>query len=682
LKKYILMITLLITIQLITADIDYYPQLIVAELLTASWSGDADEAYTGIQEIMNNYHYGEVIPVRYYTEQNSGQYSSPSVENLIDDYSPSVFPSLIVNGTSRVSGTNVPVNTGLPYHALIEKDYYNTVPIKVEILDFNNTTGYVEVLITMLSGSESLQNATARFILIEDDVDINVTNLARLVEQQTFSLTGQNNTVSLNTTLTINPSWDENNLRALVYVSDSTGQIIQAASTYATPTKFIRAAVPNQRIDIGPSAGLFEVDYFALFNWGEDIDLTISVQIDNAPPSWFLTYCDDDGLCYFGPLDFSLQSGEEDKFHANIIPDSIGMMDYHFLVQSDDFAEDYLIPFRFITNDVDYLIIDGDGWSDYETYTAAVLEDIDHSYGIWDTGFADLNNMITQNFNHILWITGEREPALTEQEIGFLSNYLDNGNNLFITGQNIGKDLVLNPLYSNLVFYNDHLNALLISESTDIRQINGVAGDYISDGLSFSIEGGDGADNQQNPEVINAYQQNGTETFYYEDNSVAGIRSASTANNSKIVYLAFGYEAIDNHDDRRDLLSNVLNWFEVTSTDDLINPSDLPNIQLFPSYPNPFNLNQTGELDKGQRFVTIPFTNDGEKLSDDVSIIIYNIRGQRIKTLTDIKPMDKNDYYVTWDGKDETNKQVVSGIYFYSLSFGYETQIRKMLLIK
>ncbi len=100
---------------------------------------------------------------------------------------------------------------------------------------------------------------------------------------------------------------------------------------------------------------------------------------------------------------------------------------------------------------------------------------------------------------------------------------------------------------------------------------------------------------------------------------------------------------------------------------------------LFQNYPNPFS-----------QLTTISF-NFTEKDAKNAKIIIYNIKGQKIKTLR-ITPLDfaRDDFIyglrnnqVVWDGKNESGESVDPGVYFYQLKFnnGY-SQTKKMLLLK
>ena len=64
-----------------------------------------------------------------------------------------------------------------------------------------------------------------------------------------------------------------------------------------------------------------------------------------------------------------------------------------------------------------------------------------------------------------------------------------------------------------------------------------------------------------------------------------------------------------------------------------------------------------------------------------VNIEVYNIRGQRVKTLV-------NDYFpagehsVMWDGKDENGHAVSSGMYLYRMTAGEYSETRRMVLMK
>ncbi len=88
---------------------------------------------------------------------------------------------------------------------------------------------------------------------------------------------------------------------------------------------------------------------------------------------------------------------------------------------------------------------------------------------------------------------------------------------------------------------------------------------------------------------------------------------------------------------------------------------------LAQNHPNPFN-------PETQITYALP---EGSK----VTLVIFNILGQRVRTLVD-EQQDPGYKTVTWDGKDEKGHEVASGIYFYRLKAGDYGQVKKMVVLK
>lgn len=96
--------------------------------------------------------------------------------------------------------------------------------------------------------------------------------------------------------------------------------------------------------------------------------------------------------------------------------------------------------------------------------------------------------------------------------------------------------------------------------------------------------------------------------------------------------------------------------------------NEVPNsFQLSQNYPNPFNSS----------------TAVNYQLSEDshVLIKIYNARGQEIKSLVD-EYKTAGYYTVQWNGRDNYNNQVGSGIYLYRIYAGNHIYTKKMAILK
>jgi len=90
-------------------------------------------------------------------------------------------------------------------------------------------------------------------------------------------------------------------------------------------------------------------------------------------------------------------------------------------------------------------------------------------------------------------------------------------------------------------------------------------------------------------------------------------------------------------------------------------------VQLSPAFPNPFNLETTFEY-------TLP-------AAAEVSMIVFNIKGQKIRTIVDgwQSPGIKT---ARWNGRDEAGHEVGSGSYFVRLVAGNHIIVQKITLQK
>ncbi len=90
-------------------------------------------------------------------------------------------------------------------------------------------------------------------------------------------------------------------------------------------------------------------------------------------------------------------------------------------------------------------------------------------------------------------------------------------------------------------------------------------------------------------------------------------------------------------------------------------------ISGFSAYPNPFNPD-----------VRIAFN---LAVGDDVELNIYNLRGQKVRTLQKGK-LSGGNHVLRWDGRDDSGRGVGSGIYFARIQSKKETRTIKLTLIK
>jgi uncharacterized membrane protein (UPF0182 family) len=90
--------------------------------------------------------------------------------------------------------------------------------------------------------------------------------------------------------------------------------------------------------------------------------------------------------------------------------------------------------------------------------------------------------------------------------------------------------------------------------------------------------------------------------------------------------------------------------------------------RLEQNYPNPFNPQTTIAFSLKERA--------------RVKVDVYNVAGALVKTLVDETRAAGSYEDVRWDGRNNANQAVSSGVYFYKLVTNNFSQTKKMVLLK
>ena len=97
--------------------------------------------------------------------------------------------------------------------------------------------------------------------------------------------------------------------------------------------------------------------------------------------------------------------------------------------------------------------------------------------------------------------------------------------------------------------------------------------------------------------------------------------------------------------------------------------SGLPASFSLHNYPNPFN-----------SATVIQFSL--RKAAEDLSVLIYNTKGQLVKTLFFGRHVPPGIHEVRWQGTDEHGRSAPSGVYCCVMKAGSRRKVRKMLLVR
>ncbi|MBU8920287.1 MAG: T9SS type A sorting domain-containing protein [Bacteroidales bacterium] len=224
--------------------------------------------------------------------------------------------------------------------------------------------------------------------------------------------------------------------------------------------------------------------------------------------------------------------------------------------------------FEVMIGDIPILLVDDDAGSNYDDYFSTALLNNGYLFDKWsedDLGYPSVALM--NKYSAIVWLTGISGDIEAENRTS-ISGYLELGGRMLMSGQDIGWQLNNEGFVAEIVFYNAYMHADYIQDDSGFRTLTGISGDPIGDGLSFGIGGGDGSGNQDWPSEIEP-RTGASGILEYSAGTEAGLRYAGF---HRMVYLAFGLEAINTSSVRDTLMARSLEWL-VDTWPDLEQPS-------------------------------------------------------------------------------------------------------------
>lgn len=350
----------------------------------------------------------------------------------------------------------------------------------------------------------------------------------------------------------------------------------------------------------------------------------------------------------------SSATNESDRFIW--YADSISPTWVYFYIEWESTPESYnqADTFRILFGFPDLVLVDDDNGENYEVFYEKALDSLNL---VWDTWCVEDQGGLTQDrllaCSTLIWFTGDDSlTTLTIEDQSRLSNFLDSGGKLFLTGQDIGKDI------GSMPFYSDYLRAQFSSDNSHEFGVIGVAGDPIGNGLQFSIAAGDGANNQHSPDVISPLQADSCFEYRYGIGA-CGVRYE---NSYRLVYLSFGFEGIYSTEARVELMARVLSWFGYPVG--IKTPEEVSyTYQNVIVFPNPFS-----------RFTNILFSIPRRSR---VSLKLYDIQGRLVKTIIE-KEMDSGIHRLVWN----RGNNLPNGVYFYRFVTPESQQAGKIILLR
>lgn len=286
-----------------------------------------------------------------------------------------------------------------------------------------------------------------------------------------------------------------------------------------------------------------------------------------------------------------------------------------------------------------------------------------------------------EDFDIVIWILldeSTEDETFSAVEQMLIANYLDNGGKFFVSGSEIGWDLVEKGSTTDKEFYKKYLKAKYISDAPNNQSKTYYTLEVVPESFyaalnenTFNFDNGThGSIDVDWPDAIEPLSDS-TPLFKYKNtNNYAGVAYwglfSLPVNPGKVIYFSFPFESIYPAETRKNVWEIAYSYlsYEPTVSQDINYPK---NFSLSQNYPNPFNSETIFEY-------FIP-ENENKK-SENVQIIIYDMLGQVVEVLVD-KKQSSGIHNVKFSAKN-----LPSGVYFYQVKTDRFSATKKMILLR
>ena len=573
-------------------------------------------------------------------------------------------PTTIWNGTVWSVGAGPETTTGLGYRAIIESllDDPSYFKVTINSFDFTPPTGSVDLDIEVMEDVPDISQMNVRMCLTEDGLIFNSEEHNDVNREMpadtpiTVNTLGQIQNVQAN--FAVDPTWT-GPLKLVTFIQDDADKkVIASTSTNPNPDYSLRYYALGQRGMVAPVFASMIFDKFRVYNMGNVTDdFTAEITLEGECGDWIANLCDD-AMCYGPTFTATLAPGEFFELHPDIISFSSGYAKAIVtLTQTGAPGSERALIYMGITDDIEILLVDDDGVETYEAYFIDALQANNHQFALWDRNSALLDEVMLANFDVVIWNVGWAFPTFDEDDRAALAAYLDNGGALFASGQDIGWELH-DQGGASYAWYQTYLHAIFINDDTNNYTLDYVHTDPVSHYIDLEIQGGDGANNQDYPSDIDPADGNTHVIWTYDASRNGAIRADD--GNHRVVYTAFGWEAVNNAEDRHESMDRIVTWLRTGAS---AAEEELPAPRLaLRSFPTPV---RTG----ANVHFTLP-------MAGEANLSVYGPDGRVIHELASGN-LTAGNHVMSWDATG-----VPAGIYYYRLDTAGQSVTSKTVVIQ
>ncbi|MCB0514964.1 MAG: Omp28-related outer membrane protein [Chitinophagales bacterium] len=484
---------------------------------------------------------------------------------------------ILVSETTQDNTRNVTVNIKSMDTWSAEGNWKLRVAVVEKEINYTSAPGS--------NGEKYFPNVFRQFLTVED-----------------FTAAALGNTNTYNFSYDLDETWVPENIYVVAFVQNEDSKYIENSGASNDPSWYLR--ISDNAFKKG-EPGSTTSFLGQIVNNGPAGDYELS--LESATNDW-VGYFIIDGQNY-NPNQantISLAANSTTPVFINVIPnDNSGI--YNFRLKMRSPQEDYAYNNALVTliSNVHDLVVNnaesGEGSTDTNIfdgtyYTNGLIAAGNTHYGA--TAIATFSNAykagILDDVYNIYLNIGWTFPAFTDEEVVILGQFLDNGGNLLVAGQDVAWDTfdtasgAANGTQNTREFVYNYLGVDFVDDGGSTNaSIHSISTDPIFGNVGSSDIFAAFTSSYYYPDVIKLADGISTASaiFDYNDNSslVCGIRNESA--NYKTVYIAIGMEMVENESVRNDIITKAHNWFY--DGVEIIGFENLNNEQAVGIYPNP-----------------------------------------------------------------------------------------------
>ena len=516
----------------------------------------------------------------------------------------------------------------------------------------------------------SLTGIQATLFLAESNLYYNPTHtfdhVTRKIYSQGITLTNVGDSVSVQTTMTLSPTWNPAKFEVIAIVQQTapTKEVYQAAALPFLLDYQVSFAPRLTSVPGGSGEAIFTGKVKNVSALADT--LTLSMDTGFGWPVAFRV--GSDPTWYTDPRALPLAAGDSAAVTVKVTTDNVKRIGAgNFQCRSAVSERLGSVQLQVYNKAYAILFVDDDGSNSDETPFTTAFGQLGYLYENWDVhnGHANMTPSASNmaGFDVVVWQAGYAGTALGTDAQSALMAYLDAGGSLYMSSMDL-----TNTIHPPDVFAVTYLG--MASRILNVKGYTaiGVPGDPITAGMSIPLTFTDVAFNK----VDNVTPTITAHTIFFNENGCSNALANQLAGGGRVVFNTIVQNAFapsgPSPNNNKVVIQNAVAWLvgqDLTSTPD--GPAVVSRLTVAP---NPF----TGSTDV--RFSLSPRASAGA-----VRLTMIDVTGRRVRTLVDGR-MGPGTQLLRWNGSDDLGRALPSGIYFTRLQTAEGTKTQKIILTR